>query len=194
MKKDFEQIIVDIITHELNLPENYGKTPRGDVIPCVIVYSQNIKLFNTEKLQITVQTISAHDYSNRTSFIENPNPTAPDGSDTYLEVQDLNQSRMMQIDIYSRNNEARNRFWEVTTALKSVYAQQQMDLYNFKLGTITNTHNNSGIDGGSDINRYSITFNAIVHYEKKKPVNYYDKFQGDYYTEQGKIGQINIGD
>ena len=194
MKKDFEQIIVDIITHELNLPENYGKTPRGDVIPCVIVYSQNIKLFNTDKLQITVQTISAHDYSNRTSFIENPNPTAPDGSDTYLEVQDLNQSRMMQIDIYSRNNEARNRFWEVTTALKSVYAQQQMDLYNFKLGTITNTHNNSGIDGGSDINRYSITFNAIVHYEKRKSVNYYDKFQGDYYTEQGKIGQINIGD
>ena len=187
MKKDIEKILVDILTHELELPEHYGKNSRGDVIPCIIIYAQNIKLFNTDKLQITVRTVSAHDYSNRIEYI----PNAEGG---LTEVQDINQSRMMQIDVYSRNNEARERFWEVSAALTSTYAQQQMDLYNFKLGKITNDINLSGLGGGSDINRYTLTFNVLVHYQKSKPIDYYDKFQIDSYTEQGKFSQINIGD
>ena len=65
MRKEVEKVLVDIIQHELNLPENYGRTPRGDVIPCVIIYSQNIKLFNTDKIQITVKSVSTRDFSNR---------------------------------------------------------------------------------------------------------------------------------
>ena len=194
MNKDIESIIVDIIQTELNLPDNYGTTNREDVIPCVTIYAQNIKLFNTDRIQITVKTLTAHEYSNRIEFIENPKPEAPDGSDAFLEVQDINQGRMMQIDIYSRNNEARERFWEVSAALKSTYAAQMQDLYNFKIGTITNDINLSGLDGGSDINRYTLTFNVIVHYQKSKAIDYYDKFQVDTYTEQGKISQINIGE
>lgn len=194
MKIEIEKILVDIITHELDLPENYGKTEQGDVIPCVSIYAQNIKLFNTDKLQITVKTLTAHDYSNRIDFIENPNPIDPDGKDAFLEVQDINQGRMMQIDVYSRNNEARQRFWEVSAALKSTYAAQMQDLYNFKIGTITNDINLSGLGGGSDVNRYTVTFNVLVHYQKSKPVDYYNKFQVDSYTEQGKFSQINIGD
>lgn len=194
MKIEIEKILVDIITHELDLPENYGKTEQGDVIPCVSIYAQNIKLFNTDKLQITVKTLTAHDYSNRIEYIENPNPTDPDDKDAFLEVQDINQGRMMQIDVYSRNNEARQRFWEVSAALKSTYAAQMQDLYNFKIGTITNDINLSGLGGGSDVNRYTLTFNVLVHYQKSKPVDYYNKFQVDSYTEQGKFSQINIGD
>lgn len=194
MKIEIEKILVDIITHELDLPENYGKTEQGDVIPCVSIYAQNIKLFNTDKLQITVKTLTAHDYSNRIEYIENPSPTDPDDKDAFLEVQDINQGRMMQIDVYSRNNEARQRFWEVSAALKSTYAAQMQDLYNFKIGTITNDINLSGLGGGSDVNRYTLTFNVLVHYQKSKPVDYYNKFQVDSYTEQGKFSQINIGD
>ena len=93
----------------------------------------------------------------------------------------------MQIDVYSRNNEARQRFWEVITALKSVYAEQQQDKYNFKIGTITNSRNLSGIDGGSDINRFSISFNVLVHYHKAKTIEYYDTFPLDIYTEHTEI-------
>lgn len=177
MQKSIEKILVDIIQHELDLPENWGKTSNGDTIPCVVIYSQNIKLFNTDKLQITVRTVSARDYSNRTEFKENPNPTQADGSDTFLEIQDLNRRSLMQIDCYSRNNDARDRHHEITMALNSTYAQQQMDLYNFKLGTITNAVNISGADGGSDINRFTISFSAIIHFQKIKPIGYYDKFQ-----------------
>ncbi len=194
MQEEIEKILVDIIKHEMNLPDDYGTLETGDVIPCVTIYAQNIKLFNTDRIQITVKTLTAHEYSNRIEFIENPKPEAPDGSDAFLEVQDINQGRMMQIDIYSRNNEARERFWEVSAALKSTYAAQMQDLYNFKIGTITNDINLSGLDGGSDINRYTLTFNVIVHYQKSKAIDYYDKFQVDTYTEQGKISQINIGE
>lgn len=187
MQKDLEKILVNIITHELKLPANYGKTHSGDVVPCVIAYSQNIKLFNTNKLQVTVKTVSSHDFSNRSEVKENPNATGED--DAFIEVQDVNQSRMMQIDVYSRNNEARQRFWEVSAALNSNYAQQMQDLYNFKIGFITNTANVSGIDGGSDINRYSITFNVLVHYQKITVIDYYDKFSTNIYTEDGLINK-----
>lgn len=192
MKRSIEKILVDIIKHELKLPDNYSRTPRGDVIPSVIIYAQNIKLFQTDKLQITVKTISEQIYSNRTEFRENPNPVDPDGKDVFLEVQDLNEGRMMQIDVYSRNNEARERHHEVTMALNSVYAQQQMDLYNFKIGTISNSVNISGIDGGSDINRFTTTFNVIIHHQKIKPVDYYNQFETTMDSEQGQFADFEI--
>ena len=185
MKKSIEKILVDIIKHELKLPDNYGTTSNGDEIPSVIVYSQNIKLFNTTKLQITVKAINVEVYSNRSQFVTNQ-----DG--TYSEIQDLNLQYMMQIDCYSRDNSARDRFWEITTALKSTYAQQQMDLYNFKLATLTRSNNISGIDGGSDINRYSITFNALTHEQKITNINYYDKFEMTASNEGGQFVDISF--
>lgn len=183
MNKTIEKILVDIIKHELNLPDNYGTTERGDVIPSVIIYSQNIKLHNTDKLQITVRTVSSRTYSNR-DYCEQ------DLQGNFIEVQNLNQSRMMQIDCYSRNNDARDRHQEITMALNSIYAKQQMDIYNFKIGTLTNDVNISGIDGGSDINRFTTTFNVIIHFEKTKQIDYYDKFGLTAETEQGKIIDI----
>lgn len=183
MKKSIEKILVDIIQTCLNLPADYGTTSKNDVIPSVIIYSQNIKLFNTDKLQITVRCVGVTPYSNRTEFITNP-----DG--TYSEIQDLNLQQMMQIDCYSRNNDARNRFWEVTAALNSIYAQQQMDLYNFKIGKITQINNISGVDGGSDINRYSISFNVLTHEQKITNIDYYDKFEVTADNESGQFADI----
>ena len=190
MNKEIEKIICDIITHELDLPANYGTTSRGDVIPCVVIANQNIKLFNTDKLQITVKTIGCRDYASRneTKTVyskDQQNNTV----ESFIEYQYLNQQRQMQVDVYSRNNDARQRFWEVITALKSIYAEQQQDIYNFKIGTLTNSRNLSGIDGGSDINRYTITFNVLVHYTKSKALNYYDQFPLEIHTERT---QINI--
>ena len=186
MQKSIEKILVDIIKHELDLPDNYGTTSNGDVIPSVIIYGQNIKLFNTDKMQVTVRTVSQRVWSNRSEFkdITVSNQTA------FTEIQDINESRMMQVDVYSRNNDARERFWEVSMALKSTYAQQQMDLYNFKIGTMTNSQNTSGLDGGSDINRFTVTFNVLTHQQKSKSVDYYDKFTATFNNEQGQFAQV----
>lgn len=172
MEKEIEKILADIFRHELDLPENYGKTPDGNTIPCVSIYGQNLKLYNVDKIQITIRTLSAQTYSNRLEY-----SVHPDDDKKLIETQYINQSRMIQVDVFSRNNEARQRFWEITAALRSTYAQQQEDLYNFKIGIITSDNNLSGLEGGSDINRFSTTFNVIVHYSKSKTIDYYDKFQ-----------------
>ena len=182
MRKSIEKILVDIIKHELNLPNNYGQTSNNDIIPSVIIQSQNIKLFNTDKLQIVVRNINTSVYSNRSEFVSTNNK--------FAEVQDLNLQKMMQIDCYSRNNDARDRYWEVIAALRSNYAQQQMDIYNFKLGTIAQANNISGIDGASDINRYSITLNALTHEQKTTNIDYYDKFRATIDDERGRIADI----
>ena len=188
MIKSIEKILVDIIKHELNLPDNYGTTSNGDVIPSVIIYGQNIKLFNTDKMQITVRTVSQRVWSNRNEFED----ITVSQQTNYTEIQDINESRMMQVDVYSRNNDARERFWEVSMALRSVYAEQQMDLYNFKIGTITNSQNTSGLDGGSDINRFTISFNVLTHQHKEKVIDYYDKFETTFNNEQGQFADVNI--
>lgn len=187
MRKEIEKILLDIIQHELGLPDNYGYTSRGDVVPTLLIGAQNIKLFNTNKLQVTIQTVSTHDYANNVTYEDDP-----DNESALIEVQTLNQSRLMQIDIYSRNNEARERHPEIAMALKSIYAQQQQDLYNFKIGMITSSCNNSGLDGGSDINRFTTTFNVLVHYTKSKAVDYYNKFETTFDLERGQIPDINI--
>ena len=169
MRKSVEKILVDIIKRELDLPDNYGYTSKGDVIPSVVIYAQNIKLFNTDKIQVTVKTLDITPYSNRSKFIT-------DKAGKYYQVQDINIWQAIQVDIYSRNNDAKNRFYEVVMALNSVYAQQQQELYNFKIGIISKVNNISGIEGGSDINRYAITFNVISFEQKATPIDYYDKF------------------
>lgn len=185
MQKSIEKILVDILKHELQLPDSYGINNRGDEIPTVFIYSQNIKLFDTDKLQICVRTVYPRPYSNRSEFV-----TKEGGH--FAQVQDLNIQNLIQIDCYSRNNEARDRLSEITLALNSVYAQQQMDLYSFKIGIIPKAINNiSGIDGGSDINRYTITFNVLTHEQKITNIDYYDKFYMTAETEGGQFANIS---
>ena len=177
MEKEIEKVFVDLIRTELNLPKDYGKTPKGDVIPCVTIKSQNIKLFNTEKIQITISTISSNVFSNRTYprevIVKNENNQ---NEVHYIEDTYINERRIIQIDVYSRNNEARQRFVEVQAALNSTYSQQLQDQYQFRIGTISNAQNTSGLEGGSDINRYTIRCNCITWYKKSKEIEYYDTF------------------
>lgn len=184
MQIEIEKILVDIIKKQMNLPENWGRTAKGDVIPCVSIYAQNIKLFNTDRIQITVKTVSSHDYANRLTYIQTEAGVN--------QAQYLNQQRLMQVDVYSRNNEARQRFHEVIFALKSTYAQQMQDKYAFKLASISNGQNLSGLDGGSEINRFTITFNAIVHYEKITPVDFYNDFTTTMDNEKEQFGEFTI--
>lgn len=184
MDKAVEQIFVDIIQRYMNLPNDYGYTTSGNLIPCVTIANQNIKLFNTDKLQITVKTVSSEVYASRSEFKEVENG--------FQETIYLNEKKTLQIDVYSKNNDARERYFEVLAALKSYIAQEQEDLYSFKIGEIGKAINLSGLDGSADISRYTITFSILTHDKKETFVDYYDKFPYEVYTEKGLIGQGTI--
>lgn len=194
MQKEIEKIFVDLIQQSLNLPDNYGKDAQGNVIPCVTIRGQNIKLFNTPHIQITVQTVSNQVFANRKEYFEETTKDETTGQEitTYYERLMLNDQRQMQIDVYSRNNEARERYWEIQAALTSTFAEQLQDKYQFKLGKISNSFNTSGLEGGSDINRFSIRFNCLTWNEKVAPVDYYSTFETTAYSNKSSFADYVI--
>lgn len=173
MNKEIEKIFVDLIQTSLDLPNDYGEDANGNKIPCVTIKSQNLKLFNTTKLQITVSTLQNQIFSNRKEYREE----IVDDVTKYYEDVYINENRTMQIDIYSRNNDARTRFPEVQACLNSTYAEQLQDKYQFRIGVISNAVNLSGLDGGSDINRFTIRFQCLTWNKYTKEVDYYNSFR-----------------
>jgi hypothetical protein len=173
MNKEIEKIFVDLIQTSLDLPNDYGEDPNGNTIPCVTIKSQNLKLFNTTKLQITVSTLQNQIFSNRKEYRDE----VVDDVTKYYEDIYINENRTMQIDIYSRNNDARTRFPEVQACLNSTYAEQLQDKYQFRIGVISNAVNLSGLDGGSDINRFTIRFQCLTWNKYTKEVDYYNSFR-----------------
>lgn len=189
MLVEIEKIIVELLKDYLELPDNYGLDSQGNQIPSIIIKGQNIKLFNTDKMQITVSTLSSDVFSNRKEYktvtIVNEDETT---TEELHEIVYMNDRRMMQVDIYSRNNEARQRLAEVQMALTSTRAEQLQDQYQFKIGKISRANNLTGLDGGSDVNRYTIRFNCLCWYELEKNIDYYDKFSHEVWDDiNGKI-------
>ena len=173
MQIEVEKIFVDLIQKSLNLPDNYGTDSQGNEIPCVMIKSQNIKLFNTPNIQITVSTLQNRIFSNRTEHREE----IIEDETHYFEDVYINENRTMQIDIYSRNNDARQRYPEVQACLGSTYAEQLQDKYQFRIGKISDAVNLSGLDCGSDINRFTIRFNCLTWNKYTKEVDYYNSFR-----------------
>lgn len=178
MLVEIEKIFIDLIQKSLNLPDNYGFDSENNVIPCVCIKSQNIKLFNTPHLQITVSTAQSNVFANRKEYFEvtEKDPETQEDITRYFERLMLNDQRVMQIDVYSRNNEARQRFAEIQACLTSTLAEQLANQYQFRISKISNSFNLSGLDGGSDINRYTIRFNCLSWFEKVNEIDYYNTF------------------
>lgn len=169
---EIERILQLLLLSELNLPENYG-TANNKIIPSVYVYSPLISLGNTNKLQIGIKsinsTIVANNTYERTVVIE--------GTETYQEVKECTINDMIQIDIMSKNNDAKNRRYEVVTALTSNYAKQLQDKYNVRLFDIpSNVTNTQRAEGAANIYRYTLTLTAQYMKVYTKTIDYYNKF------------------
>lgn len=101
----------------------------------------------------------------------------------FKETQRVQMRENIQIDILSRDNQALFRRWEVVGALRSLNSEQAQELYGFKIFSIPRTFvNASGAEGGSLLNRFTITVPCIVWYEKTTVIppssfDYYDDFK-----------------
>lgn len=173
MQIEIEKILYKLLTEYLELPNDYGKDSKGNIIPVIVIRGQNIKLFNTPHLQMTISEIGSNVFANNKELYTDKDE---EGNENYYERVMINEQKQMQIDCYSRNNEARERFWEVQACLNSTLAEQYMDKYQFRIAKISNSYNMSGQEGGSDINRYTIRFNCITWNSKVTKIDYYDKF------------------
>jgi hypothetical protein len=97
------------------------------------------------------------------------------------EVNKLQMREDIQIDIWSRSNQAIFRNWEIIAAIQGIYAQQQQELVNFKIFRLPRSMTNtSAAEGGYQLNRYTLIISCFVWYVKETLLT---DFNGDYYDD-----------
>jgi len=98
-----------------------------------------------------------------------------------VEIQRVQTMDAIQIDIFSRDNSALTRRWEVIGALRSIAAQQTQEENFFKICRLPASFLNiSAAEGGSNLNRFSLTFNCFVWFQKERVLSsggVYDDFK-----------------
>lgn len=173
MNRTPEAIIVDILINQMDMPKN-----------SVWVRNQNREIPKDQGLYIIVGMVDSQYISatNDVSPIEIPQPDpAPDIS-AMKETQKTITRENIQIDILSRSDSATLRRWEVIAALRSVYCQQQQEANYFKIARLPTAFlNTSDAEGGSQVNRFSLTISCHVWYIKERTLlksgfDFYDDF------------------
>lgn len=161
-----ENYIVQIIREEMSIPQAQ-----------IWVSSQNKKIDTaSDKLFVIVGLADARAVSSKSSF----NP------DTQKETQEVLLRGVVQVDIMSRDNKARDRRAEILMALNSFRSQNKQDSLGFRIFEIPSSFKNtSSVEGGSEINRFTIQVPVMFTETKIQTTDYYDQFSGSLTTETG---------
>lgn len=181
MDKTAEQIIVDILKSQMSLANDQSW-----------VRYQNQKIPPDDRLYIVVGVID----SQVLSSVNTPTPT-DDGMSETLQIV---ARESIQMDLLSRSVSTLQRRYEALAALNSVYSEQQQEFYQFSIFPVSTSFiNTSGAEGGSNINRFSITVVCHVWYKQEKvlvsPDDYYNDFNArvdDQKTIEESDGLIEI--
>lgn len=166
--REIEKIIQDILLKELDLPQDYGEKD-GFIVPSVYIIAPNVYLGDTEKMQIGIQSIGSRIISSHNSY--------KDLDSSFIEIKELVVSDNIQIDIKSKNTDARVRRFEVIAALESTYAKQMQEKWACRLFEIPQGFTNtSTAEGSAEIYRYTLTIAAQYTRRYTKEVDYYNTF------------------
>ena len=159
-----EEYVVDIIRSEMGLDQQH-----------VWIQSQNRKIPpNSQDLFVVVGCVDFKPISSKSYF--DPN--------TDEERQVVYGRAQIQVDIFSRSNEARIRRGELLMALNSFYSKGVQDKKQFKIFELPSSFINlSGLAGGSDINRFALRFYAMISEVKEKSSSYYEIFNAEIRSE-----------
>lgn len=160
-----ERVILDIIRREMRLSQAQ-----------TWVRDTNTIIPKDTQLYVVAGMVDAQPISSESVFI----PPVNDG-DPASEQQQYIVCENIQIDIFSRDPDLLCRRWEIVGALSSIYSKQKQEEYSFKIFRLPkNFVNTSGVEGGSNIIRYTATFAANVWYKKEtvlqSPHDYFDTY------------------
>lgn len=110
----------------------------------------------------------------------------------YTEKQSVEMGEDVLISLISRNNDARDRAWEISAALKSTFSQQLQESEHIHISTIHDITDSSFMEATARLNRYDVRCRVIRGYNKSKVVSYYDKFYfNTWIKENGAISKYN---
>ncbi len=96
----------------------------------------------------------------------------------YVEDIGVNIQETYKLVLYSRDESAFTRAWEVLAALNGNAAQQLQEQYAFQLANLPTAFiDTSAVEATARLFRQDITFNAIRFRTKTNVIQYFDKFQ-----------------
>jgi len=170
-----EEYIVDIIRKEMNLSQQN-----------IWIHSQNRKIPpQSQELYVTVGCVDFLPISSKSRFdVENNS-----------EIQTVYGRASVQIDILSRSREARIRRAELLMALNSYYSKEVQDKKQFRIFELPARFiNTSSLEGGSEINRFSLIIRAMISEDKVKETDYYDTFNARILAEEANVQEIVLND
>lgn len=168
-----EEYIVDIIRTEMGLNQQN-----------IWIHSQNRKIPpQSQELYVTVGCVDFLPISSKSRY----------DSETDDEIQTVYGRASVQIDILSRSLEARQRRAELLMALNSFYSKEIQDKHQFRIFELPQTFTNtSGLEGGSEINRFSLIIRAMISQDKIKSTSYYDTFNAQILSQEQKTDEIDL--
>ena len=168
-----EEYIVDIIRKEMGLSQQN-----------IWVHSQNRKIPpQSQELYVTVGCVDFLPISSKSRY----------DPETDEEVQTVYGRASVQVDILSRSLEARQRRAELLMALNSFYSKEVQDKKQFRIFELPQRFiNTSGLEGGSEINRFSLVIRAMISQDKIKSTSYYDTFNANILSQEQKTDEIDL--
>lgn len=135
------------------------------------VSNQNIIIPKDDELFIVVGVVDTQVISNRN------NPYEEDG--LLKESLTVITRDNVQIDMYSGNNDALTRRWEIPAAINSIFSIQTQEKNFFKIAkTPTSFLNTSETEGAQQINKFTSIYPVTAWYQKNKAIS---TANGDYY-------------
>lgn len=146
----------------------------------VVVYNQNWKSPQDDGIYIIISEGPSRIIGNTNRFKPADPEAVPPTVDR--EVKCVSTSTTYNIEITSRNTDAKYRKAEILAAIGSNYSEQQQELNQIRIFRTIQILDLSFIDGRSSLHRYQIPviINSVQTYEK--PLVTYNKFQS---TEPG---------
>lgn len=133
----------------------------------VWVYDQNVDAPSDEDIYVVVSTGTTQVIGVKHRF----------DPDTNTEVQAAALSTTFNVEITSKNTDAKTRQHEVILALNSAYAQGLMEANGMRVFRTAQTLDLSFIEGASALHRYQIPV-IIFHSKVKQPAtDYFDGFR-----------------
>ena len=173
------KVLADIIKHELELDDI---VLNQKVYSRVMIYNEEYDIPPISGIYIVLGFVSENIISNSNDSGEKLNILETqqnlEESMDYKESQSLLKSEIIQIDIISKNSEARLRKEEIILAIKSNYAQRQQEIYDIQISMLPSSFLDlSEIEATARINRYAISVRVNSIYTKTKDTDYYEIFQ-----------------
>lgn len=150
------KLVAGIIRDELSLRENQ-----------VMLAYQDFKIPKTQDLFMVLHTVSERVFGNSAKF----------NAATKTDVQDVNVSALIQVDMMSFDSSARLRKEEVVAALQSTRSQQVQEANFFQIArNVGEILDVTALEETAMLNRYTCDIRLTYARRFERYPNYFDKF------------------